>query len=252
MSSYTVIPNSYTDPATGEEIVSYEDAYIDNGSHRQQVREAYNRDNNFNDNLYYERPDGSIGHRYADLDPERYETYEQDYVEEVDAEDYLASADITPEDAEYLTDIVGGNDAYETMLRWAANNMSQDFQDNFDAVIQSSDIGDMEEVIQALYEAWCNNRTDEDDYISYDNSYDDDDEEEEGYDDDAPVEIDVSPEFLQAVEDNYPDYGDAIQWAAEFLDEGVIDQFDNTIDYGTLQQKAEAIDWLMNNFRTHN
>lgn len=248
MTSYTVTPNiSYG--ADGQEFVDYDNGFVDSSNYRQQVREAFNRDNSLADNLYYERPDGSIGHRYADLDGDVYQTYEQDFVEDLDAEEYLAGADITHEDAEYLTSLVGGEQAYEDMLLWAAMNMPQSFQDGFDAVLHSSDVGDIQEVIEALYEAWTNNRTDDDEYIVYDNSYDEDEADDDDY---TPQEIDVTPEFLQAIEDNYPDYLSATEWAAQFLDDSDITQFDAIIDYGSLQQKAEAIDQLMEMYRTHN
>ena len=248
MTSYTVTPNISYGP-NGEEIVDYDHGFVDSSNYRQQVREAFNRDNSFDASLYYERQDGSIGHRYADLDGERYQTYEQDFVEDVDAEAYLAEADITQEDAEYLTNLVGGEEAYETMLQWAAMNMSPEFQESFDAVLHSADVGDIAEVIEALYEAWTANRTDDDEYIVYDDSYDEDEADDDDY---TPQEIDVTPEFLQAIEDNYPDYLSATEWAAQVLDDSDIAQFDAIIDYGSLQQKAEAIDQLMEMYRTHN
>ena len=247
MTSYTVTPNISYGP-DGQEFVDYDNGFVDSSNYRQQVREAFNRDNSFDASLYYERPDGSIGHRYADLDGDVYQTYESDFVEDLDAEEYLAEADITSQDAEYLTNLVGGAEAYETMLKWAAMNMSPEFQDGFDAVLQSADVGDIQEVIEALYEVWTANRTDDDEYIVYDDSYDEEDDD----DYDTPQEVDVTPEFRQAVEDNYPDYLHATAWAAQVLDDSDIVQFDAIIEYGSLQQKAEAIDQLMQMYRTHN
>ena len=237
MSSFTVTPSLSFGP-NGEEIVDYDNGFVDSSNYRQQVREAFNRDNSFDASLYYERPDGSIGHRYADLDGDVYQTYEQDFVEDLDAEEYLAEADITQEDAEYLTNLVGGAEAYETMLQWAAMNMPQSFQDDFDAVLQSADVGDIQEVIEALYEAWTNNRTDDDEYITYDNSYDEDDDEQ--YEGDT----DLSDEFVHGLWESVGGHGayqDLIAWAGETLPDEEIEAFDYLIEVGDQQAIAQAV-----------
>ena len=243
MSTFTVTPNISYGP-NGEEIVDYDSAFVDTGNQRQQVREAFNRDNSFNDDLYYQRPDGSIGHRYADLDGERYQTFEQDYVAEVDADDYLASADITSEDAQYLTDICGGSGQYEDMLRWAASNLPQSTQDQFDDILASADVSEMEAAITQLFEYYSNNRFDDtptDRYSDEDeDSYDDD---EEGYEDD------LSDDFVESLWESVGGHGayqDLIEWAADNLPENEIEAFDYLIDSGDQHAIAQAVSTLHN------
>jgi hypothetical protein len=249
MSTYTITPSISYDEQ-GREIVSYDNAYIDDGNYREYVRENFNRDNSWQDDLYYETPDGQIHHRYGDLDGEIYQRYEQDYVDDVDADDFLRyHTDITPEDAATLREICGGDVEYDQMLEWASRQTNQEFMDWFDDVMTSGDIVAMEEAIRDLYEDWSVRRYEDDgqDYVGF-NDYDDSYDEDEY----APTEIDVTPDFLQAVGDNYPDYLDATAWAAQFLDEDVISRFDSIIDYGSLADKANAIDQLMELYRTHN
>jgi hypothetical protein len=250
--SYTVTPNISYGP-NGEEIVSYKDAYIDDGAYRQHVRENFNRDNSWQDDLYYETPDGQIRHRYGDLDGEIYQRYEQDYVDgDIDADDYLKSVQyIGDEDYQSYTAIVGGPQSYDEMLEWASRNTNSDYINWFDEQIESGDSDLIVAAIQDLYEAWSTRRyeDDGDDYVGYIDDDDDVYEEDDSYDSDV---IEATPQFLQAVEDNYPDYGAATQWAFDYLDEDVVSRYDNIMDYGSLQEKAEAIDQLMDLYRTHN
>jgi hypothetical protein len=248
MTSYTVTPNIYVDEY-GEEHVSYEDAYIDDGAYRQHVRENFNRDNSWQDDLYYETPDGQIRHRFGDLDPERYETYESDYVDgDIDADDYLKSVQyIGDEDYQSYTAIVGGPQSYDEMLEWASRNTNSDYINWFDEQIESGDSDLIVAAIQDLYEAWSTRRyeDDGDDYVGYV----DEDEEDDSYDSDV---TETPAELLQAVAEYYPDYRDATSWAYEYLDDAVISEYDYIMDYGSVQAKANAIDQLMELYRTHN
>jgi hypothetical protein len=200
MASYT--PGIALDPVTGEEIISFDNGVFDDGIGR---NAAIARHMQTHQAQYVETPDGQVRHEWADLDPEIYQRYEQDYIDPDEYGEQFQEMELTENDQEYLQDIVGGSEAYQELISWAANVLSPDDIQAYDQIMQSGDVGDMEEAVRWLYEQYSN----------YDPSTDT-----------------SSDSVVDAVYDAIPNYDEIIEWASQNLSDLAIQEYDSVMESG--------------------
>lgn len=154
-SGFTVTPNiSYNE--AGEEVVSYEDAFVENQDYRQQIIQDFNNDNT---NFITEDYQGNAQHAY-ELDEDESMRYSDDWVEEPTYEDFAAP--ISDEDQQMVFDQVGGEAEYFEMLDWAADNCDPDDIDFFNQVIEQGDVGDILQMVENLYGVYSDSMFDGD------------------------------------------------------------------------------------------
>jgi hypothetical protein len=166
------------------------------------------------DDGYYEDELGQVRHSYADLDESRVHQIEDQIYYGYDADEEFGMDE--PElDADYIYDLVGGQEHYQSMINWAANNLTEDLVEQFDAIIDEGNMADVEEAVQWLYQ-------------QYDGSSD------AGY----------SSEIEAAVYETYPEYQSMIQWASENLSQEDIQGYDQVMDSGDSQLIAQYVDQL--------
>ena len=198
----TFTPSIAYDPETGEEVISFDNGVFDDGigrnaaiAHHMHTHQAQ----------YVETPDGQVRHEWTDLDPEIYQRYEQDYIDPDEYGEQFQETELTENDQEYLQDIVGGSEAYQELISWAAGVLSPDDIQAYDQIMQSGDVGDMEEAVRWLYEQYSN----------YDHS------------------TDASRDsVVDAVFDAIPHYGDILQWASQNLSDLAIQEYDSVMESG--------------------
>lgn len=212
----TFTPSIVLDPNTGEEIVSYDHGVYDSGegrnaaiSHHMLTQQAQ----------YVQDTDGRIHHEWSDLDPSRYQQYEEDYVDPDEYGEQFNQLELTDNDREYLEGIVGGSDSYQELITWASQVLSAEAIEAYDQIMDSGDVSRMEEAIRWLYEQYSNNEEDTDN--------------------------DVDDDFEQQVYQSIPNYHDMTAWAAENLNEEAIQEFNNVMDYGDKNLKAQFIEELV-------
>ena len=218
----TVTPDIGYDPATGEEVISYDNANIAWASERNETLLEFDRhqDELLNINEF----NGEIEHE----------------MENTHSEDFLQGAELPPHDLEQLKGIVGDDDQYQDLMRWAAENLSNEFIDQFDAVMMSNDYPAMEEAIANLYNYYLENWTAED--AEY--------EEQEEPSDRSQEEADM--EFNEAILTEIPDYQDMIQWASQNLPQNLIDIYDEAMDSTDHEYKLSVIQGLYNDYQNAN
>lgn len=71
---------------------------------------------------------------------------EEDESEEADD----SKPQLTQEDVDYLQDLAGGKDGYESMLKWAASSVEQKEIDMYDAVMENGDPNSVYFAVQAM------------------------------------------------------------------------------------------------------
>ncbi|WP_398328702.1 hypothetical protein [Vulcanococcus sp.] len=196
----TFTPGIAIDPTTGEEVISFDAGHFDDGIGR---NAAIARHMQSHQAQYVESPDGMVRHEWADLDPERYQRLEDDFVDPDEYRQQFDQMAITAEDQEYLKDLVGGDAAYQDLMSWASSVLVSEDINTFNTIMASGDMAQMEEAITALF----------DHYSSSDL---------EGSDD--PV--------VAAVFDAVPNYDDILHWAANNLSDAAIAEYDSVMDSG--------------------
>ena len=125
--------------------------------------------------------------------------------------------ELTENDAQYLQEIVGGAETYQELISWAANALSEEQIQEYDDIMNSGDVGAMEEAVRWLYEQFSN----------------------------ADPEDTSGDDFVDQVYDAIPNYDEVTAWAAENLSEEAIEEFNNVIQYGDTQLQAQFIDELV-------
>jgi hypothetical protein len=209
----TFTPAIVVDPDTGEELVSYDHGIFDSGGrnaaiahHMQSHQDQYVQDAN-----------GRIHHEFSDLDPARYQQYEQDYVDPDEYGQQFDQMELTENDMNYLQEIVGGSESYQEIIQWASNALTEEQIQEYDNIMSSGDVGAMEEAVRWLYEQFSN----------------------------ADPEDTSGDDFVDQVYDAIPNYDEVTTWAAENLSQDAIDEFNNVIQYGDTQLQAQFIDELV-------
>jgi hypothetical protein len=198
----TFTPSIAYDPETGEEVISFDNGVFDDGIGR---NAAIARHMQSHQAQYVQSPDGQVRHEWADLDPEIYQRYEQDYIDPDEYGEQFQEMVLTENDQEYLQDIVGGSEAYQELISWAAGVLSPDDIQTYDQIMQSGDVGDMEEAVRWLYEQYSN----------YDHSSDT-----------------SSDSVVDAVYDAIPNYDEIIEWASQNLSDLAIQEYDSVMESG--------------------
>ena len=209
----TFTPSIVVDPDTGEELVSYDQGIYDSGegrnaaiAHHMQSHQAQ----------YVTDANGRIHHEFSDLDPSRYQQYEEDYVDPDEYGQQFDQMELTENDAQYLQEIVGGAETYQELISWAANALSEEQIQEYDDIMNSGDVGAMEEAVRWLYEQFSN----------------------------ADPEDTSGDDFVDQVYEAIPNYDEVTAWAADNLSEEAIAEFNNVIQYGDTQLQAQFIDEL--------
>ena len=143
-------PTVTINPATGEEVISYDNAVIKDYSHIDEVqRQHRQQEQNF---AFYEDENG-IHSKWADaLDTaeanaeQQWEERQQQQVEEPEEEsEGFASGD---ELAQYIEDTQG--DAYREMLYWARENVDDEFIERYNSIMDEGIPSRMIAAINAL------------------------------------------------------------------------------------------------------
>jgi len=210
----TFTPSIVVDPDTGEEIVSYDQGIFDSGegrnaaiSHHMQSQQAQ----------FVQDTNGRIHHEFSDLDPARYQQYEQDYVDPDEYGQQFDQMELTENDMEYLQEIVGGSDSYQEIISWASNALSEEQIQEYDNIMNSGDVGAMEDAVRWLYDQFSN----------------------------ADPEDTSGDDFVDHVYQAIPNYDAVTEWAAENLSEEAIAEFNNVIEYGDEALQAQFINELV-------
>ena len=212
----TFTPSIVLDPNTGEEIVSYDQGVFDSGEGRNAAIADHMQSHQAQ---YVTDANGRVHHEWSDLDPARYQQYEEDYVDPDEYGTQFDQMEISDNDQEYLQDIVGGSEVYSEIVAWAAESLDSDDIEAYDQIMMSGDIAEMEEAVRWLYEHYSN--ADE----LYGDSTDD--------------------SFIDQVYEVVPYYDQVTAWAFDNLSEDAIAEFNNVIEYGDTQLQAQYIDQLV-------
>lgn len=210
----TFTPSIMLDPNTGEEIVSYDQGIYDNGEGRNAAIADHMQSHQAQ---YVTDVNGRVHHEWSDLDPERYQRYEDDFVDPDEYGQQFDQMELTENDMEYLQEIVGGSDSYQEIISWAASSLSEELIAEYDAIMESGDVGAMEEAVRWLYEQFSN----------------------------ADPEDSSGDDFVDQVYEAIPNYDEVTAWAADNLSEEAIAEFNNVIEYGDTQLQAQFIDDLV-------
>lgn len=164
------------------------------------------------DSDYYEDDFGVLHHRYGDFDPERVQQIEDTLDGDPQALD--------DSDAEALMGIVGGQDAYSSMIQWASTNLPDDAINEFDSVMDSGDINAIEDAI-----IWL-----QDQYLQAGG--------------DSELFVDEPSDLREVVLEVYPHYDQMTEWAQENLTPEAIDDYNAVMESGDRDQIAAYIDQL--------
>ena len=210
----TFTPSIVLDPNTGEEIVSYDQGIYDSGEGRNAAIAHHMASHQAQ---YVTDANGRIHHEFSDLDPSRYQQYEEDYVDPDEYGQQFDQMELTENDAQYLQEIVGGAETYQELISWAANALSEEQIQEYDDIMNSGDVGAMEEAVRWLYEQFSN----------------------------ADPEDTSGDDFVDQVYEAMPNYDEVTAWAAENLSEEAIAEFNNVIEYGAEALQAQFINELV-------
>ena len=181
-------------------------------------------------------------HKYADLDPERYQQYEEDYAHQITSED-LFDGKYSNADEQYLRDIIGGTEeAKNALLAWGENHLNPQDWNEFRSAM-NGDIEQMAEWIDWLNKEALENGFDASLYAATNgNSTADayeDVEEDDSYSADDEFAARAFDYFGQ---DNYLQ---ATAWAYENLPPHMIEEYDNAMDSASFDVRAQYVDALM-------
>jgi hypothetical protein len=209
--SYQVTPSiSYA--ADGSEVVSYENATIEDSRHSESIgsRGYDESDYVFDQRLGYER------HRFSDVDGEELER-------RLDAEDLPDDyTELTEEVTVDLMGLVGGVEQYQQLTSWAAQALPSDWIADFDAIVDNGSPGQIQEAIETLLSL----------------------AEQEGFEATAEETHDSDPELDQLYElSSEPEYISLKAWAAENLSPEQIQWYDSQME-GDADDIRQAISWL--------
>tara|TARA_B100000405_G_C16715021_1_gene420508 strand:+ start:2697 stop:3329 length:633 start_codon:yes stop_codon:yes gene_type:complete len=86
----------------------------------------------------------------AEAEPEEEQIEEQIEEPEQDTEEPDSEPELTQEDVDYLQDMAGGVEEYQSMLKWAATNLQQQEIDMYDAVMEAGNPNAVYFAVQAM------------------------------------------------------------------------------------------------------
>ena len=152
-------PTVTIDPATGAEIISYDNATVIDHSYIDEVQRQHRELEQYS---YYEDENG-IHSRYADAldtaeaNAEQQWQQRQEYQEEdQDSEDDESGFSSGDEVAQYVLETQG--DAYRTMIEWASENVDDEFIERYDAIMDEGNPIQMVEAINTLTDFYHKHR----------------------------------------------------------------------------------------------
>ena len=149
-----VQPAIYIDPSTGEEIISYEHAQVIDHSYRDDVQREHRA---LEQQAIYEDENG-IHSVFADAIDEgerRAEESQYEAEDEYEEEDQELSFD---EFADGIYDqLEGGQQGYQVLTNWAAQNWAEYDIEQFDSIMDSGDYALMTQAINYLYQQYIEN-----------------------------------------------------------------------------------------------
>ena len=148
---FTIEPQLTIDPATGEEVLNYDQAVV----HDHSFKEAANRQHQ--EDQKYAIQEDNAGNRHHAWDVENPEQYDEDgyyqQVEEDESDDYYTEEQISSFIDE-VYDIAGGQEGYAEMIAHARETWNDQDIEQFNAVMDSENLQLMSAAIQFLIEDW--------------------------------------------------------------------------------------------------
>ncbi len=159
---FTIEPSLMIDPATGEEFVSFDQANIINHDDRlAAIAEVQHQQQ-------YAFHEDSEGNEYHDWDVPNGEQYDDNpnSISEIDDDDN--ESELSDQFIEDIYKNVGGEDAYDGLIGWASDNLSEEQIESFNAIIDSGYEDDIREAIDIIINF-------------YNDSIDDQQQQENGY-----------------------------------------------------------------------
>lgn len=234
--SYTVTPE-YIEHPDGRVEISYDRAQVVNDDFRADAQQQLNYEQESDDMFYFDVESQTWRSKYADIDPELFDEYGEEYLENPEAysdDDEVDGHVFSAEEIDYIYDQVGGKETYETLLQFAANNLSQEFIEGYDAVIQSGDMESTMEALSLLIDAYNNAVDDSSEYDEYDEEVDDDEQ--------------MLTQSVYDLVGGVDSYVSMLRWAAENLSEEYINAFDNTMLSGDADLMYPMVQNLQSKF----
>jgi hypothetical protein len=231
--------------ANGQEVPVFDNGVFETSDGRE-VTTAYHQATEYND--YYGNEVEGFRHKYSELDPERYQQYEEDFVNQITSED-LFDGNYSNADEQYLRDIIGGTEqAKNALLAWGENHLNPQDWNEFRSAMN----GDIEQMAQWI--DWLNKEALEngfdaslyaatnDSAATTDGNTYEDVEEDDSYSADDEFAAQAFDHFGQ---DNYLQ---ATAWAYENLSPEMIEEYDNAMDNAPYEVRAQYLERLMEMF----
>ena len=175
---------------------------------------------------YYEDREGQTHHLFEDTELQEDGEYDVDDYEE--------------QTVHLLHDLVGGGNAYQQMITWAAQNLDpsdcEAFDELVDQAVGTGEYGEIEEAVQQLYQMFVEAGGQQ--YQQQQDSEEDEGWYEDDDDDDEPTEMQSVVYNAVGGQDNYLAM---LHWGFEYLTEDQIDWYDDCIDSGDPDLISEAV-----------
>lgn len=194
------------------------------------TREAINTEFNSNDMLF-EDEEGQVHHRLEHLNLENAQYEEEDYVEEMSSDDFYMDTALTDEDAQYIRDVAGGDDAYFEMMEWMSDNIPEQMINSYNRLLSEGNVVELEEVLNKMT-TYYNEKTQG---VTAP-------EVNKRQPKQQPQEDLVSFEELAAS----PQYQQMIEIASQVLSTQEIEKYDAIMNSGDHTLMSRAVTWLGN------
>ena len=120
-----VTPSISINPATGEEFIDYDNAVVIDNSYRNDVQREFRE---LEQQSYYEDEEG-IHSRFADELEDEYEEVEEEYEDDDSVDESFMNS---------LYEATGGEEHFQDILQWANENLSEEFIEAYDELIESN------------------------------------------------------------------------------------------------------------------
>lgn len=203
----TFTPGLIIDPMTGQETITAEAGTYNSGAGREAAVADFNQS-------------------------------QQDYLSTTAETTFPGSTNIQPippQDHQYLQDLANGY--YNEMLQWGSLNLDPEITNQYDKIMASGDVKEMEAAVRWLYK----------EFMSSDASFTEDySEANQQY---TPSD---SEDFAGLVYETIPNYDEMTDWAALNLSPELIEQYDQILGGDDDQLKAKAVAWLAQQFANAN
>jgi len=225
----------YVEHPDGRVEIDYDNAIVVDNSYKESIHRQHTYEQEHGDDDFVWDPETqTYRHRFADIDPELLDQYGDKYLENPEAysdDDEVGGHEFSAEEITHIYDQVNGKENYEALLQFAANNLSQEFIEGYDAVIQSGDMENTMEALSLLVDAYNN---------AVDGSSEYESEDEHKSEDETSELVDSIYELCGGQES----YVSMLRWAADHMDESWIAAFDANMesgDYSLMSSMAQRL-----------